>query len=129
MAFLAGCGNVLLTNPIWVVATRMQALQKKAEEGQTSKPAQGPISVARDIWSESGILVSCVLTLPDLALLCPSRCQSASLTMRFRTTVLRSHSSMHFASTLLAHPDSIMGRAQAGLEGVLLPGPRSPLAL
>lgn len=56
VAFLAGCGNVLLTNPIWVVATRMQALQKKAEEGQTSKPAQGPISVARDIWSESGIL-------------------------------------------------------------------------
>ena len=25
VAFLAGCGNVLLTNPIWTVATRMQA--------------------------------------------------------------------------------------------------------
>lgn len=24
VAFLAGCGNVLLTNPIWCVATRMQ---------------------------------------------------------------------------------------------------------
>ena len=24
VAFLAGCGNVLLTNPIWTVATRMQ---------------------------------------------------------------------------------------------------------
>lgn len=26
VAFMAGCGNVLLTNPIWTVATRMQAL-------------------------------------------------------------------------------------------------------
>ena len=24
VAFLAGCGNVLITNPIWCVATRMQ---------------------------------------------------------------------------------------------------------
>lgn len=24
VAFLAGCGNVILTNPIWVVSTRMQ---------------------------------------------------------------------------------------------------------
>ena len=24
VAFLAGCGNVLLTNPIWTVATNMQ---------------------------------------------------------------------------------------------------------
>ena len=57
VAFLAGCVNVVLTNPIWVVATRMQALQKKAEAGQISKAPQGPSSVARDIWNESGILV------------------------------------------------------------------------
>ena len=25
VAFLAGCGNVLITNPIWTIATRMQA--------------------------------------------------------------------------------------------------------
>ena len=30
VAFLAGCGNVLLTNPIWTVATRMQALPPTA---------------------------------------------------------------------------------------------------
>jgi hypothetical protein len=24
VAFLAGCGNVLITNPIWTIATRMQ---------------------------------------------------------------------------------------------------------
>ena len=30
VAFLAGCGNVLLTNPIWVVAIRMQAAVKAA---------------------------------------------------------------------------------------------------
>ena len=47
VAFLAGCGNVLLTNPIWTVATRMQA----------QPPLQLPINTpelmgqARDVYS------------------------------------------------------------------------------
>ena len=52
VAFLAGCGNVLLTNPIWVVATRMQAHQKK---DQVSGP--GPLAVAKEIVDESGVRV------------------------------------------------------------------------
>lgn len=31
VASLAGMGNVLLTNPIWMIATRMQTQQRKAK--------------------------------------------------------------------------------------------------
>lgn len=35
VASLAGAGNVLLTNPIWVVATRMQAHRRAVRGGKT----------------------------------------------------------------------------------------------
>jgi hypothetical protein len=39
MAALAGMGNVLLTNPIWMVATRMQAQRKASSLAPTAQPA------------------------------------------------------------------------------------------
>ena len=55
VAFLAGCGNVLITNPIWVIATRMQAHQKQAGDANTSDA--NIVKVAQEVWDESGIKV------------------------------------------------------------------------
>lgn len=56
IAALAGCGNVLLTNPIWVVATRMQAARKAAEQrdDDVDVPVR-PAAVAREIYSDYGV--------------------------------------------------------------------------
>jgi adenine nucleotide transporter 17 len=40
VAALAGMGNVLLTNPIWMIATRMQAHQKRATTKTVPPPQQ-----------------------------------------------------------------------------------------
>lgn len=45
VAFLAGCGNVLLTNPIWTVATRMQV----------QPPLQLPIDVPELLAQAKGV--------------------------------------------------------------------------
>ncbi|PRW56204.1 peroxisomal nicotinamide adenine dinucleotide carrier [Chlorella sorokiniana] len=77
VASLAGMGNVLLTNPIWMVATRMQALScakasaaaraaaaaKAAKAGgreggevEVEAPSQlGMVAVARQVYSEYGL--------------------------------------------------------------------------
>jgi len=71
VASLAGAGNVLLTCPIWVVATRMQAdrgggAAAVAEcattgegEGRASRAATAwrptPLSTARELWAEGGL--------------------------------------------------------------------------
>ncbi|KAI7843799.1 hypothetical protein COHA_002697 [Chlorella ohadii] len=77
VASLAGMGNVLLTNPIWMVATRMQALSRakagaaaraaaaakaaKAGGGEGAElevepPTQlGMVAVARQVYSEYGL--------------------------------------------------------------------------
>ena len=53
VAFCAGCGNVVLTTPIWVVATRMQAEQKRSKDNLPSTP----LKVAQEVYEESGIKV------------------------------------------------------------------------
>jgi solute carrier family 25 (peroxisomal adenine nucleotide transporter), member 17 len=73
VAALAGAGNVLLTNPIWTVATRMQthshntvSTQQQQQQQQqpvnletgaaaASAPAPGPVSVARQVYREYGV--------------------------------------------------------------------------
>lgn len=77
VAALAGMGNVLLTNPIWMIATRMQAHQKltrpkisrvRSSTGEIISesvsrdpatglvlPAPGPVAVAREVYSEYGL--------------------------------------------------------------------------
>lgn len=59
VAFLAGCGNVLLTNPIWVVATRMQAAAKASPPEEASGVVLPPrrvtaVGVARELVAEGG---------------------------------------------------------------------------
>ncbi len=56
-AALAGCGNVLLTNPIWVVATRMQAARKAAEQHSVKEVPVRPVAVAREIYTDYGVVV------------------------------------------------------------------------
>ncbi|KAL6767154.1 PXN1 [Auxenochlorella protothecoides x Auxenochlorella symbiontica] len=64
VASLAGAGNVLLTNPIWVVATRMQAHRRAVRGGKTSDgdvidpevpPRASALSVIREVFHEYGV--------------------------------------------------------------------------
>lgn len=71
-ASLAGMGNVLLTNPIWMIATRMQSYENLAkqdkfknklasiddEAGGGSEPSSSPpkpLAVAKMVYNEYGI--------------------------------------------------------------------------
>jgi adenine nucleotide transporter 17 len=70
VASLAGMGNVLLTNPIWIVATRMQS-HRHAERGgsgaagssggpesacaSSAPPPPGALAVARSVYAEFGL--------------------------------------------------------------------------
>jgi len=56
-ASLAGCGNVLLTNPIWLVVTRMQ----------THAQPTSALSVVRSICEEDGIAALWRVRLPKAA--------------------------------------------------------------
>ena len=54
VAALAGMGNVLLTNPIWMIATRMQSHQK-TQCRASGEHAPGPVAVAKSVYSEYGL--------------------------------------------------------------------------
>ncbi|XP_078427413.1 mitochondrial substrate carrier family protein [Wolffia australiana] len=63
-AALSGCMNVLLTNPIWVVVTRMQTTRrKKMQTNPSSEPlldvkdksSYGTSQTVREIYDEAGI--------------------------------------------------------------------------
>lgn len=60
VAFLAGCGNVLLTNPIWVVATRMQ-VQSKIVLHKTALQTQLIIASFNMSCDPSRFLTGCCL--------------------------------------------------------------------
>ncbi|XP_058207204.1 peroxisomal nicotinamide adenine dinucleotide carrier isoform X2 [Rhododendron vialii] len=69
VAALSGCINVLLTNPIWLVVTRMQTHTKKSQSSQTQSmgsdepvlaalelPPYGTIHVIQEVYGEAGVL-------------------------------------------------------------------------
>ena len=71
VAFLAGCGNVLLTNPIWVVSTRMQvhsaARWHRMQSSGSQLPRQGQRAAAEQSSPAAGLCLSqpeslCTLT-------------------------------------------------------------------
>eukprot|EP00884_Botryococcus_braunii_P011532 jgi/Botrbrau1/2037/Bobra.0047s0017.1 len=66
VAFLAGCGNVLLTNPFWVIVTRMQASEKHASKPDEKGSGHGPLACTRDLYHESGVLGFWKGVLPSL---------------------------------------------------------------
>ncbi|KXZ53702.1 hypothetical protein GPECTOR_6g619 [Gonium pectorale] len=53
VAGLAGCGNVLATTPVWVVATQLQALQRHPDPRQRGLSAW---QVAVRLYKESGVV-------------------------------------------------------------------------
>ncbi|KAL2248889.1 peroxisomal nicotinamide adenine dinucleotide carrier [Sesamum indicum] len=69
VAALSGCVNVLLTNPIWVVVTRMQTHTKKSQPNRTGSlsseevllaavepPPYGTSHVIQEVYDEAGVL-------------------------------------------------------------------------
>ncbi|CAH1794554.1 unnamed protein product [Owenia fusiformis] len=72
MAFIAGCINVLVTTPLWVVNTRikLQGVQFKTETHQEKKVPKytGLIDGLMRIWREEGIRSLWSGTLPSLVL-------------------------------------------------------------
>lgn len=70
VAAFAGAGNVLLTNPIWVVATRMQSNRDTADAHLRKHAPKGPLAVAADILKRDGPAGFWKGVLPALVMVC-----------------------------------------------------------
>lgn len=69
LAIAAGGCMVLLTNPVWLIKTRMQLQMKKSADAYgVKKPYNGMIDAARTIAREEGIFALYKGTLPAMAL-------------------------------------------------------------
>lgn len=69
LAIAAGGCMVLVTNPIWLIKTRMQLQMKKSSDTHTvKKPYAGVIDAVRTIVREEGVLALYKGTVPALAL-------------------------------------------------------------
>jgi len=55
IASLAGMANVLLTNPIWMVATRMQTYRNHSISGELDHRSPSTASVIKSIFQEYGV--------------------------------------------------------------------------
>ncbi|GFR51480.1 hypothetical protein Agub_g13890, partial [Astrephomene gubernaculifera] len=65
VAGLAGCGNVLATSPVWVVATQLQAQQRHLSADQRPRSAW---QVAVELYREAGIMGFWKGVLPSLVM-------------------------------------------------------------
>ena len=76
---LAGCGNVLLTNPLWILVTRSQvahrarARQAAAGEGEAAPPAEKPsrggvLKIIQEIYQQYGVPGFWRGTVPNLVM-------------------------------------------------------------
>lgn len=93
VAAFAGAGNVLLTNPIWVVATRMQSNRDAADAHLAEDAPSGPLAVASDIYKRDGPLGFWKGVLPALVMVCNPTVQYVLfewLLARLRTARMRS---------------------------------------
>ncbi|XP_073396598.1 peroxisomal nicotinamide adenine dinucleotide carrier isoform X2 [Physcomitrium patens] len=96
IAAIAGCANVLLTNPIWVIVTRMQAhkgseivanhvnttssnyivvpsIDSETTSTATSSPStkgQGTVDTVKDLYKEAGVRGFWKGVLPSLIMVC-----------------------------------------------------------
>ena len=78
IASLAGCGNVLMTNPLWILVTRSQVAHRErarqvADSGDTGTPAAKPgcggvLKIIQEIYRDYGVAGFWRGTVPSLVM-------------------------------------------------------------